>query len=152
IGAILSLVVFGGTLPWQGSTANSLICLDRSAGLDARTEPGARARSAGGWCSHDYFRLELCARRSPVMVASSTANYQRIDGDLRHIVAGHLISRSSLVADPGHHTRVRNRSDDRFNEAAPRTSQSAERALVPSSACDRCRLRNLCCARLAKDA
>ena len=87
---------------------------------------------ASAWCADDDYRLELCARRSPAMVASSTPHYQRAHGDLRHLVAGHFVSRSSLVANPGCNAGVRDRSDDGFDETAAHPSQSAQRALISS--------------------
>ena len=50
------------------------------------------------------------------------------------------------------HTRLRDRSNDRFDETAAHRSESAQRALVPSGAGHRRRLRNIRCAGLAKDA
>src|SRR5216110_2046935 len=121
------------------------------AGRDPRTKPGARTGASSGWRSDDSLRLELRARRSSAMVASSTAYYQRANGDLRHIVAGHLVSRPSFVAYPGDHTRLRHRSDDRFDETAARQSEFAQCALLSAGSGHRRGLRDIRCAGLAKD-
>ena len=86
------------------------------------------------------------------MVASSTADHQRADGDLRRLIAGPVVSESSVVDHPGHHTRVRDWSNDRFDEAAAHQFESAQCALVPSCTGNRRGLRDLRRVGLAKDA
>src|SRR5262249_3667484 len=99
----------------------------------------------------DSLRLELCAGRSAAVVASSTPDYQRVDGGLRHLVVGPFISKSSPVDDPGHHTGFRDWNDDCFNEAPSYQLKSPQRAFLPLGAGNRRGLRNICCAGLAKD-
>ena len=86
------------------------------------------------------------------MVASSIAADQRLDGDIRHLVAGDFVSRSSLMADPDYHTRVRRWFHDRFNETAAHQFESAKRALVPAGPRHRRRLRHLHRTDLAENA
>src|SRR5262249_52791537 len=139
-------------LLWARPLAHDWICDDQRTAQYARAKPGTGTRFVGGRRADDSHRLELCARRSPAVVTSSTAPYQRSNGHLRHLVAGHFISRPSLVADSGHHTRVRHWSDDRVNEDVAHSFESAERALVPFGSRHRRGLRNLHCADLAEDA
>src|SRR5262249_23246552 len=96
--------------------------------------------------------LDLRARRSPTVVAPSTAHHQRVDGHLRHLIAGHFVSRRSPVADSDYYTRFRDWRDDRYYEITEHPFESAQCSLVPSRARHRRGLRNLRRARLAEDA
>src|SRR5262249_1476485 len=108
--------------------------------------------SIGGRRPHDSDGLDLRARRSPALVAPSTAPNQRAHGNIRHLVVSYFVSRPSLVANPNYHTRVRHWGDYRFHETDAHSFESAQCALVPSRTRHRRGLRNLPRARLAKDA
>ena len=152
IAGIIQLVVFDRPLLWARPVVNDWICHDEPKAGNPRTKPGTGTRSAGGERPDHSDRLDVCARRSPVVVSLSIAPDQCTNGNVRPIAAGHFVSGSSALANPGDYTRVRDRSDDRLDETTEYPFEFTQCAFVSSGTGYWRGLRNLCRVGLAKNA